>query len=283
MQVSQTRGLALFDDCRSWTPRNTSPKALVALHDEIFHTVQDRFFSIGGPELPEVRARVLPQAAFLNDFILHDFDASFPGDASKVRSHCGWEITRGKAIGSITYNLDALLAHTSKEQGIAAHMIFNALCGIYYPRAAFTPPAGHPLISSFGFSVLTVAWESYLSQSHFTPGELLTYESLAANPGSSADYFSRLFASPNFFGALALYKIELAFGFQAMVDLMHTPHYCKGQERWIEGDPHVYSLWSKYVEACRKLRSPCLSYQQISANLLPEYGAPSHTLRALAQ
>ncbi len=254
----------VLEGLRRLAPQPFNADNLSALHRHVYDSAQRELTKFGMPPFSEIKPTFLNQKAFIDKF--QEISSVSPKgiDFSTYQSFSVYEVRNAKACWLQFYNIDALQRTRTKDPtgSVFLHEITATIP--FKPFLDNIKENKGPNIEllkmdrvSTEMSHISEGYANYFSQTPFDIAFCLNIELAASlilhNQLPAEGKIERLINDRHFFGALALSKIELAYGRIGLVDLL-----CKIPEP--VADPggessYAYALWKRYKFASTVMAS----------------------------
>jgi hypothetical protein len=265
MEIASLKGPTLFAHLAARKAVNFSPSAIVTLHDEISREFAAGILSHGGPRTMPITALALPLVEYSS--IVGGAESIAIGAPTVEPVVTGLDPRSGMTFALYCTDLletpppgtNQVNAGTYILSTVASNLIAQAV-----GRATHSP-FGLSVRQRSELAVIAEGFGTYFSGhpidvDHLVSGEYLNFFDL-----KPLDPFRQMYRSlvgdRHFFGGLALAKIEMAFGFQAIIDLINNiPGTSIINKRYKVENPAL-ALWEMYFAANNAMGLPSLPYE----------------------
>jgi len=267
MPTTALRGPALFSAYQNRTLVEFSPQTVSALHAEVFSGVNAKFRENKvTPPFP-VAVEVFDLDGFRRYF--SDIPA-YRNSGLSVEHEAA--MTRMDVEPTTVYCTDTL--RKISPQDPAARLVLNQVVFSGYAHQIWRAINQHDQSADSinEFSLLTLGFATYLSNHPFNDDAALKTEFVyLAGIERFAKWetaFHWTLTNPHFIGALFLQKIEAAFGFNAMLEVLQNVPGVSTRGGRVALNHPLKKMWQKYVEANQSLGCPALDYNFLTSGQL---------------
>ena len=221
----------LFKGLLSFAPKTLTARDLQSFHRNAYATVSATLMSQGAPGLKPVNAFALHKAEYHKK--VEALTSSLGYSFSSVGGLCQRKDTGSGVEFDIHYNLDLLAANTHLTGPVVVHEVMSTCLGSYTERLLEhlkgSPQQTEETDAALShIAVLSEGFAALFSQSPhpFSARFLLETEHALAHPQEYIEDTDRQLAlkaitDVHCFPAIALLKIEAAFGFAALMELLN--------------------------------------------------------------
>jgi hypothetical protein len=272
------KGPTLLADLCQKDRRKYTPPQVMALHNQIYQEMSRRIQAEGGPPLSALTAYALKTKAFLNK--CQELSQPRPIDRETMAKNGAFGISgieEGEFVIYILYHTN-VLTRERDDSPLGTTVVHETAGSIFshVSKKAFLQDealdtADATSANAFGrlqlqMPLVAEGWANYLSCHPFTQKELLYLDEV--KPAKFKDLKNRIdlqehLQNRHFFVALALLKIETAFGWDRVVELMHNMPGVEEVEGRIEVGNVIRAYWELYHEANQKLGQRSVPYAAI--------------------
>lgn len=284
-------GPGLLANYNKMKPSSFTVQELKRLHGRVERGVASTFEQVGGPALRPVVVEFLDQESFEAAFKEHhDAEQLTAVSLENCDAFALGMLENGAYKSSIFYSVNGLQGGEAEGRPAGSVIVHECVATIYAAwmeqfyvsrgistyndgmiNAAILPEIIelHRAVSMIGD-----AWAGYLSSTPFAPEKLLMLEvafttsrQVVIDAGMRGD-IEEIMTDVHAFGALALLKIEMAFGFDRLVPLMNSPLIIFAEESGqtgVKSGEIVQRFWAFYDRANRQLGVPSIPFEECSA------------------
>jgi hypothetical protein len=266
VKIFGLQGPALMVNSFGLNPGRFNPPEVTALHHRVERNCAAAFREIGGPELRPIIPTVLSKQEFIAECCQASQQSMSEAEAADVDSFCLNRYSEGIEIGwQLYYNLD-YLKRAPRQMGISvSNLIVRQITStLYSPWLEKT--AAEDTLSLQTLRSIGLGWGVYFSHAPATPQQLLAIEQQAAlrkDEPKMVNMIRSFFSDKRFFVSCALFKLEIAEGFEAVVDLMNRPPGLQENNGSCLVHNTMDEFWRIYLEANIKLGMPALDRKTV--------------------
>ena len=223
----------IFRELNSFAPNSLTARDLLAFHQDAYSTVSTTLRNQGAPELKPAHAFACHEAEYREKVRM--FASGLDPVLSSIGGLCHRKYTASGIEFEVLYNLDLLASNPQLAGPVAVHEIMSTCLGDYTERLLEylngSPKKREGQNTSLSqVDVISEGFAALFSQSPFpfSPRFLLQTEYVLAHDQeyiSEADrrFAHRAITDVHCFPAIALLKIEAAYGFEALMGLLRGP------------------------------------------------------------
>jgi hypothetical protein len=281
--IAGLQGPRLFNKFIQLNPRAFTAAHVAQMHNEIAIGLADVFARINGPALRAIDVKVMSETDFLKMIAADQDEYSPAARPESINARCVTELHDGAFSISAYYNLEALRRNAAAGQPAGTAIVHECCTTIYTPwlenRYAglgirntddlTAAPGLQNRVRTLNYAInrFVEGWANYFTGSPFPMDQLLmldaalTTQRYKITDPTMRQTLLKVIRNPHVFGALALLKIEMAFGFNALIPSIRSPlglfeggvnpDHC-----W--GDEILTGLWQFYAKANNILGLPAI-------------------------